>query len=120
VVPAWVPRRFGTADSKHTHTRTPDAHAHADDTVPDAHADDTVADPNARYPVADAHTHNPISDPNAAAGIAHAAIHQHADLTVTHPATGNASATRSGLSIRGGGIRNRRVWPANQRRHGAH
>jgi hypothetical protein len=123
LAPAWARRRFGTADSRDTDTHADHADTHADDAVPDpdnadthiddadTYTDDTVPNPNACHPVAHIHTQNPI---------AHAAIHQHTDLTVTRPAAENASATRSCLSIRSGGIRNRCHWRADHRRYGAH
>jgi hypothetical protein len=123
LVPAWARRRFGTADTRHTDTHTDDADTHADDADTHTHTHDAVANPNDTdthtddadtytnpcHPVT--HTQNPI---------AHAAIHQHTDLAVTRPAPENASATRSRLSIRSGGIRNRRHWRADHRRYGAH
>lgn len=118
LVPAWTRRRLGTATSSYTDIRTPHANAHADDALPDAYAHDALPDAHTGHPVANAH--NPIPDPNATAGITHTKRHQHATLTATCPATGNASATRSGLPIRGGGLRNRRTWRANPRRHSAH
>jgi hypothetical protein len=111
LVPAWARRRFGTADSRDTDTHADDADTHANDAVPDPNACHPIPDTNACHPVRDTHTQNPI---------AHTAIHQHADLTVTHPATENASATRFRLPIRGGGIRSRRHWREDHRRYRGH
>ena len=129
LVPACARWRIGTAASRvpDTHADHPDIHAdnavtdtHTHNPITDTHSHNPVTHPNTCHPVTDTHPHDSISHRNTAAGIAHAAIHQHTDLTLTRPATANTSATQPGLSICGGGIRDRRHWRADQRRHSGH